>query len=157
VKTGRLAKLGRLGLPVLLIAVAVAVRLAFAADEVAIHVRTVLAADSPAGFDSRLGGYRRQLHQLFHYTSYRLVKEEERLTPFGNTNNFEIPGGRFLEVLPMAFKEDRLRLRVLLIEGTSPPPLDTDFTVPNHGNIWVGGPRNPDGVLLISIGAEATK
>ena len=43
----------------------------------------------------------------------------------------------------------------LLIEGTSPPPLDTDFTVPNRGNIWVGGPYNPDGVLLISIGAEA--
>jgi len=141
----------------LLIAGVTAVSLAFAEEQVTIHVRTVLATDSPTGFDSRLGNYRRQLHQLFHYTSFRLVKEEDRHTPFGNPNNFEIPGGRYLEVLPMQFKEDRLRLRVLLIEGTSPPPLDTDFTVPNHGNIWVGGPRNPDGVLLISIGAEATK
>jgi len=141
-----------------LLAAGVAVAsLAFAEDQVSIHVRTVLAADSAAGFDSRLGNYRRQLHQLFHYTSYRLVKEEDRHTPLGNPNIFEIPGGRYLEVLPMQLKEDRVRLRVLLIEGTSPPPLDTDFTVPNHGNIWVGGPRNPDGVLLISIGAEATR
>ena len=139
------------------LAACVVVRLAFAEEQVSIHVRTVLATDSPNGVDTRLANYRRQLHQLFHYSSYRLVKEEDRNTPFGNANNFEIPGGRYLEVLPMQLKEDRLRLRVLLIEGTSPPPLDTDFTVPNHGNIWVGGPRNPDGVLLISIGAEATQ
>jgi hypothetical protein len=138
------------------LAACILVRLAYAEEQVAIHVRTVLATDSPNGVDTRLANYRRQLHQLFHYPSYRLVKEEDRSTPFGNPNNFEIPGGRYLEVLPMQLKEDRLHLRVLLIEGTSPPPLDTDFTVPNRGNIWVGGPRNPDGVLLISIGAEAT-
>lgn len=142
--------------PLLVLVGAIAVRIALA-DEVALHVRTVLATDGSAGMDSRLASYRRQLHGLFHYSSYRLVKEEERRVPFGSPNNFEIPGGRYLEVLPIAFKEDRLRLRVLLIEGTSPPPLDTDFTVPNHGNIWLGGPRNPDGVLLISISAEATQ
>ena len=133
---------------------AIFVRLAVADSEVALRVRTVLATDSGSDFDQRLTGYRRQLRGLFHYTSYRLVKEE-RHCPFGLPNNFEIPGGRYLEVLPVALKENRLRLRVLLIEGTSPPPLDTDFTVPNRGNIWVGGPYNPDGVLLISIGAEA--
>jgi len=143
-------------LPLAVLLCAVAVRLAVADDEVALHVRTVLATDSGSDFDNRLDGYRRQLRGLFHYTSYRLVKEEERHCPLGRKNNFEIPGGRFLEVLPVALRENRVRLRVLLIEGTSPPPLDTDFTVPNRGNIWVGGPRNPEGVLLISIGAEAT-
>ncbi len=147
--------------PVLFLVAFAAASLAFAEDQVSIHVRTVFATDAPGGmpgFDSRLGGYRRQLHQLFHYTSYRLVKQEDRETPFGNRNNFDIPGGRYLEVLPVQFKEDRMRLRVLLIEGTNQaPPLDTDFTVPNHGNIWVGGPRNPDGALLISIGAEAIR
>jgi hypothetical protein len=143
--------------PLVALVCAVVARIALADDEVALHVRTVLATDSSADFDSRLTSYRRQLRGLFHYSSYRLVKEEERHCPFGLPNNFEIPGGRYLEVLPVALKEDRLRLRVLLIEGTRPPPLDTDFTVPNRGNIWVGGPRNPDGVLLISIGAEAMR
>jgi hypothetical protein len=143
--------------PLVAVLCAGAVRLALADGEVALHVRTVLATDSGAGIDSRLASYRRQLRGLFHYSSYRLVKEEDREGPFGSPNNFEIPGGRYLEVLPMAFKEDRLKLRVLLIEGTNAPPLDADFTVPNHGNIWVGGPRSPDGALLISIGAEATE
>ena len=143
-------------LPLAAVFCAVALRLALADDQIALHVRTVLATDSGSDFDTRLDGYRRQLRGLFHFTSYRLVKEEERHCPLGRRNNFEIPGGRYLEVLPVAFRENRMRLRVLLIEGTSPPPLDTDFTVPNRGNIWVGGPRNPDGVLLISIGAEGT-
>jgi hypothetical protein len=146
------------GIASMLVLCAVATRFALADDEaVALHVRTVLATDSGTDFDARLDGYRRQLRGLFRYSSYRLVKEEDRHCAFGRSNNFEIPGGRYLEVLPVQFREDRLKLRVLLIEGTSPPPLDTDFTVPNRGNIWVGGPRNPDGVLLISIGAEATE
>jgi hypothetical protein len=153
----KLPPVRRWAVPLCALLCAVAVRLALADGEVALHVRTVLATDSDSGVDSRLGSYRHQLRGLFHYSSYRLVKEEDRQGPFGSPNNFEIPGGRYLEVLPMEFKEDRLRLRVLLIEGTSAPPLDADFTVPNHGNIWVGGPRNPDGALLISIGAEATE
>jgi hypothetical protein len=142
--------------PLAVLLCALALRLALA-DEVALHVRTVLATESGSDFDNRLVGLRRQLRGLFHYSSYRLVKDEERHCPLGLKNNFEIPGGRFLEVMPVALRDDRVRLRVLLIEGTSPPPLDTDFTVPNRGNIWVGGPRNPDGALLISIGAEATQ
>jgi hypothetical protein len=146
------------GISLILMLCLVSPRFAFADDEVvALHVRTVLATDSGSDFDTRLDGYRRQLRGLFRYSSYRLLKEDERHCAFGRPNNFEIPGGRYLEVLPVQFREDRLKLRVLLIEGTSPPPLDTDFTVPNRGNIWVGGPRNPDGVLLISIGAEATQ
>ncbi len=155
--TLRLPPARRWIIPFVAWSIAIAFRIALADGEVLVHVRTVLATDSGLEIDSRLSSYRKQLRGLFHYSSYRLVKEEEHHGPFGSPTNFEIPGGRYLEVLPVAFKQDRLRLKVLLIEGTSPPPLDTDFTVPNHGNIWVGGPRNPDGVLLISIGAEAAK
>ena len=77
------------------------------ADEeaVALHVRTVLATDSGSDFDARLDGYRRQLRELFRYSSYRLVKEEDRHCAFGRPNNFEIPGGRYLEVLPVQFQQ----------------------------------------------------
>jgi hypothetical protein len=130
---------------------------ALADSQVALHVRTVLASDSGTEFDQRLDTCRRQLKALFHYPSFRLVKEEERRVPWGSQSSFDIPGGRYLQVVPVSEKENRLRLRVVLIEGASPPPLDTDFSVPNHGNIWVGGPRNPDGIVLISIGAEANQ
>lgn len=128
---------------------------AVAQSQVAVRVRTILATDSEGGFDRRLDSHRGQLKRLFRYSSYRLVKEEERQCAWGSPNNFEIPGGRYLQVLPIGYKGDRLKLKVILIEGPSSPPLDTDFSLPNHGNIWVGGPKHPEGVLLISIGAEA--
>lgn len=128
---------------------------ALAQSQVAVRVRTILATDSGSGFDVRLDSQQGQLRRLFRYSSYRLVKEEERRCAWGSPNNFEIPGGRYLQVLPIGYKGDRLKLKVILIEGSSAPPLDTDFSLPNHGNIWVGGPKHPEGVLLISIGAEA--
>lgn len=124
---------------------------------IALHVRTVLATDSGTDFDMRLDTCRRQLKGLFRYNSYRLVKEEERRVPFGSPNSFEIPGGRYLQVLPVAYLGDRVKLKVILIEGANAPQLDTDFSLPNHGSIWVGGPRHPEGTLLISIGAEAAQ
>jgi hypothetical protein len=127
---------------------------AVAAEQVALRVRTVLATDTGAEFDSRLAAQRDQLRSLFRYSSYRLVKEEERRCSWGSPNNFEIPGGRFLQVLPIGFEDDRVRLKVILIERGGAPPLDTNFSLPNHGTIWVGGPRHSEGVLLISIGAE---
>jgi len=129
--------------------------IALAAEQVAVRVRTVLATDTGSDFDSRLAPDRLQLHGLFRYSSYRLVKEEKRRCRWGSPNSFEIPGGRYLQVLPLGYKDNRLRLKVILIESGTAPPLDTDFSLPNHGNIWVGGPKHPDGVLLISIGAEA--
>jgi hypothetical protein len=129
--------------------------LALAQERVALRVRTVLATDTGSDFDDRLDQYRQQLTGLFRYSSYRLVKEEERRCIWGSPNSFEIPGGRYLQVLPIGYKNERVKLKVILIESGAAPPLDTDFSLPNHGNIWVGGPKHPDGVLLISIGAEA--
>jgi hypothetical protein len=129
---------------------------ALAQSEIALHVRTVLATDHGSDFDQRLDRERGQLKGLFRgYSSYRLVKEEDRRCPVGSPNNFEIPGGRYLQVMPIGAKEDRVKLKVTLLEGGNPPPLDTDVTLANHGNFWLGGPKHPDGVLLISIGAEA--
>ncbi|MGH7858042.1 MAG: hypothetical protein ACREQY_12005 [Candidatus Binatia bacterium] len=130
--------------------------LALAQEHVALRVRTVLATDTGSEFDARLDQHRQQLKGLFRYSSYRLVKEEERRCPWGSPNSFEIPGGRYLQVLPIGYKNERVKLKVILIESGN-APLDTDFSLPNHGNIWVGGPKHPDGVLLISIGAEADK
>lgn len=139
---------------VALVVVLALVGVAFADEDVAVRVRTVLATDTGSDFDVRLQQARQQLFGLFRYSSYRLVKEEERRCNWGSRNSFEIPGGRFLQVWPMGYKDERVRLKVILIEsGTA--PLDTDFSLPNQGTIWVGGPKHPDGVLLISIGADA--
>jgi len=134
--------------------IGLAAGVALAQSGVVVRVRTVLATDSGSEFDSRLEQQRRQLVGLFRYSSFRLVSEESRQCNFDSPQSFEIPGGRYLQVKPLGNREDRLRLKVVLLEGANRPPLDTLFSVPNHGNIWLAGPRHPEGTLLISIGAE---
>ena len=130
---------------------------ALAGSGVTLRVRTVLATNTGADFDARLEEQRRQLEGLFRYSSFQLVREERRYSDWGKPNSFEIPGGRFLQVVPKAYQDRRLKLKVVLIEGSAGPPLDTDFSLPNNGNIWVGGPKHSEGVLLISIGVEAER
>lgn len=145
---------GRIALTSVVLAALVATA-ALAEGGLELWVRTVLATDGGSFFDERLSKQRRQLEGLFRYSSYRLIKEERRHCRFGNPNSFEIPGGRYLQIIPKEFTGSRVHMKVTLIEGTSAPPLDTDFSLPNDGNIWVAGPKHPEGVLLISIGAEA--
>jgi hypothetical protein len=135
-------------------AVGVAAGVALAQSGVLVRVHTVLATDSGSEFDSRLEPQRRQLVGLFRYSSFRLVSDESRQCTFDSPQSFEIPGGRYLQVKPLGTRNDRLRLKVMLLEGASRPPLDTLFSVPDHGNIWLAGPRHPEGILLISIGAQ---
>jgi hypothetical protein len=151
IDAGRTARAALLG-------VAIAGGVAFAQQTgVLVRVRTVLATDTGSELDSRLDErQRRQLIGLFRYSSFRVVSEESRECDFDSPQSFQIPGGRYLQVKPLAARNDRLRLKVVLLDGASPPPLDTLFSVPNHGNIWLAGPRHPDGALLISIDAEAS-
>ena len=85
------------------------------------------------------------------------MSEESRECELDSPQSFQIPGGRYLQVKPLGTRNDRLRMKVVLLEGASPPPLDTLFSVPNHGNIWLAGPHHPDGTLLISINAEESR
>lgn len=135
--------------------VGVASGVALAQSGILVRVRTVLATDSGSEFDARLEPQRRQLVGLFRYSSFRLVSDESRRCGFDSPQSFEIPGGRYLQVKPLGARNDRLRLKVMLLEGASRPPLDTLFSVPDHGNIWLAGPRHPEGILLISIGVHS--
>jgi hypothetical protein len=126
---------------------------AWAGDRVVIEIGTVLATNSSKHFDSQLASMRHQLENLFRYTSYELVKQEDRDVGCGDPAHFEIPGGRHLRVMPKEARADGVSLNVRLLKN-SHVLMDTDFTLGNRGTIMVGGPRYEDGVLIIWIGAR---
>jgi hypothetical protein len=131
----------------------VAVGLAEAGERVAVQVATVLATNSGEHFDSQLAAMRQQLEKLPHYRSYQLVKRESRDVACGDAVDVEIPGGRFLRVVPKSIGGDRVSLNVLLRQDAR-SVVRTDVTVGPAGNVLVGGPRHGDGVLIIWIGAQ---
>ena len=124
-----------------------------AANAVEIRIGAVLASNSSQEFDARLASMHRQFNTLFPYTSYRLVKEERQRVPWGGKVAFDIPGGRYVLVIPREYKNDRVSMKVMVIEG-SRPIVDTSVSLRNHATFLVGGPRQHEGVLILSIGAD---
>ena len=120
---------------------------------VEIRIGAVLASNSGKEFDARLASLHRQFDILFPYSSYRLVKEERQQVPWGGKAGFDIPGGRYVLVVPREFKNDRVSMKVMVLEGAR-PIIDTVLSLRNHATFLIGGPRQADGVLILSIGAD---
>jgi len=124
-----------------------------AINAVEVRIGAVIASNSGKEFDARLASLHRQFDVLFPYSSYRLVKEDKQKVPWGGKAGFDIPGGRYVLVVPREFKNDRVSMKVMVIEGAR-PIIDTVLSLRDHATFLIGGPRQPDGVLILSIGAD---
>ena len=122
-------------------------------DGVEVRIDTVLASSARKGFDPALARLKRPFTQLFPYSSYRLVQGERRMMPWRRSEQFLLPGGRYLVVTPRGISGDRVSLGIMLIQG-SRPLVNTVLSLKNRGVFLVGGPRYQDGVLIIAIGAR---
>lgn len=123
------------------------------ANVVEVRIGAVLASNSGKDFDQRLASMQRQFNTLFAYSSYRLVKEQRQQVAWGEKVSFDIPGGRYVLVIPKEFKDNRVLMKVMVIEG-SRPIVDTVLSLRDHATFLVGGPREHDGVVILSIGAD---
>jgi len=123
---------------------------------VEVRIGAVLASNSGKEFDQRLASMQRQFNTLFAYSSYRLVKEQRQQVLWGERVAFDIPGGRYVVVTPKEFKNDRVLMKVVVIEGTR-PIVDTALSLRDHATFLVGGPRSHDGVIILSIGADTIR
>ena len=120
---------------------------------VEVHIGAVLASNSGQSFDNRLVALRKQFSSLFPYSSYQLIREEKRQLVWGSKGDFDLPGGRFLVVIPREYnyKNNFVSLQIMLISETR-PIVQTTLALRNNGTFLVAGPRYRDGVLLIAIG-----
>ena len=123
---------------------------------VEVRIGAVVASNSGQAFDQRLIALQRQFASLFHYSSYRLIREERRRVAWKRQAEFNLPGGRFLLVMPREYKDGRVSLSLMLAHGTR-PLVNTAFALRNHGTFLVAGPHHEDGVLIIAIGASTTR
>jgi hypothetical protein len=116
---------------------------------VQVKIGTILASNEWEDFDPKLDRLKKQL-EVIKYSSYRLIKEEAKKVPWQANVVFEIPGGRSLVVMPQEYRNQRLSLKVRLLQGDK-PLVDTTVRLPNRGNFLLGGPAHEEGVLILSI------
>jgi hypothetical protein len=120
-----------------------------AQKEVQVQVGIILASNESDCLDPKLSRMKSQL-EVIKYRCYHLLNEQIQKVPWQSNVVFEIPGGRFLVVMPQEFRNNRLSLKVRLLEGEK-PLLDTTVRLRNRGNFLLGGPPHDSGVLIISI------
>jgi hypothetical protein len=126
------------------------------AEEVELHIETVLASNSSKGFDSRLQDLKPLLVRTFRYSSYRLVQDIRQQARWGEEIKVALPGERYMEVTPKAYDRHRVSLQVTLREGINPTSLlNASLSFPDSGTVVFAGRRQKDGVLIIRIGATA--
>jgi hypothetical protein len=120
---------------------------------VEVRIGAVVASNAEQTFDPRLASLRKQFDSLFPFTSYRLIKEETRRVAWGRQAGFDLPGGRYLLVIPREYKDGRVSMKLILVES-SRPLIDTVLGLRNQGTFLVAGPRHQEGRLIIAIGAD---
>jgi len=118
-----------------------------------IRIGAVVASNTGQLFDPRLANLKPQFDSLFPYSSYRLLMNERRRVEWGSRAGFDLPGGRYLLVVPREYKDGRVSLKILLVDG-SRALVDTVLALRDEGTFLVGGPRHKQGVLIIAIGAR---
>ncbi|OGQ48737.1 MAG: hypothetical protein A3I10_05130 [Deltaproteobacteria bacterium RIFCSPLOWO2_02_FULL_57_26] len=116
-----------------------------------LHLRigTILASNESEDFDPKLSRMKNQL-EVIKYSSYRLIKEEVQKVQWRLNAVFEVPGGRSLVILPQEYRNQRLALKVRLLQGDK-PLVDTTVRLRNRGYFLLGGPAHEGGVLILSI------
>ena len=118
-----------------------------------VNIGTILATNQADCADSQLSKMKQQL-EMIKYRCYHLVKEDSQKVSWLANGVFDIPGGRSLVVMPQEYRNNRISLKVRLLEGEK-PIVDTTVRVPNRGNFLLGGPAHEGGVLILSISAAA--
>jgi hypothetical protein len=126
---------------------------ASAENRTTIQIQTVLASNQGRTFDARLANLKPELKQL-RFRSYNLVSSETRVVHGnGGQSGIELPNGRYLHVTTREHTPRHLRLHILLNEGNR-PVVNTYVKLELGSVVLLGGPRDENGTLVITLGSR---
>lgn len=91
-----------------------------------------------------------RLREVFGYASYEPVSAFEMTMPLGVAQRFALPGGREMEIQPLAVRAAVVRMLVRIKRGPV-GELATVMDVPARRPVLIGGPPHDSGVLIIAI------
>lgn len=91
-----------------------------------------------------------RLREVFGYSSYEPISAFEMIMPLGLAQRFALPGGRELEIQPVAVRPPAVRILVRVRRG-SVMELTATMDVPPRRPALIGGPPHGPGVLIIAI------
>jgi RNA polymerase sigma-70 factor, ECF subfamily len=95
-----------------------------------------------------------RLQEVFGYSSYEPISAFETTMPIGMAQRFALPGGRELQIQPLAIRPPVVRVAVKVVRGAL-AEIATVMDVPPRRPALIGGPPHGPGVLIIAIRSRA--
>jgi RNA polymerase sigma-70 factor (ECF subfamily) len=105
---------------------------------------------SGCGLPVRLKLWVPRLQQVFQYSSYEPISAFETTMPIGVLQRFALPGGREMEIQPLAVRGPIVRVLIRVRRGPV-GELATVMDVPPRRPALIGGLPHDSGVLIIAI------
>ena len=133
-----------------LVVVASTVGPAWAARDIHVVVKAVLASQSSEYLDPSLSDFVEELKSVFRYSSYRLLSENKVDLSMKETGAVSLPGKRILEITPVRISGKRVELKLVIFKNKK-EIFRTVSQLLNQSSIIVGGPEYKDGYLLFNI------
>ena len=122
----------------------------FAAPDIGIRVKTILASQDSAHVDPQLKNLVGELKSVFRYTSYRLLSENRLRLQITQTGTVALPGNRILRITPTGIRGKRAELNLVILKDNR-QIFQTTIQLLNRKSITIGGPRHKKGILLLNI------
>ena len=124
------------------------------APVLSVHVDSMVARDTGAEIDQRLGPEAGRLQALFDYSSYQLLRTDEADTRCGKQVEFILPDERILHVLPVATHGNLIALELVLFAGAR-AVMRTQLKMPKGGLLVLVGSRSPQEASITSLRVDA--
>jgi hypothetical protein len=141
---------------VAMLASAVAVATTLPATVLALEIQVIAVHAAETGpTDPQLASLRPRLRRLVSYRSFQVVQDETRRCRQRDTEEFLLPGGRILHLVPKSMDGETILMKVRLLDDGR-RLVDTDVRMRNGGTLLFGvGHDGPGGQgLLIVLRAE---
>lgn len=119
---------------------------AFAQAQVNVRVDVIVASNDGTGVAPALRGQAQSLTgQFSNFSSFKLAKSEQLKLSQGATSSVSLPGGSVARFTLQNAQQGRFQIQIAVPGG------QTTFDASPGGMIFVGGPRAPDGTLILMI------
>jgi hypothetical protein len=123
---------------------------ALAEDSCRISVTTILAAHDDTTIDPKLETQVGELQSIFNYTAYRLLGGEHLTLETGQSGSVSLPGKHDLSITLRQIHNDRASMD-LQMSRQSQSVFQTSIQLLNRGNLFIGGPKYLNGILIFKI------
>lgn len=120
-----------------------------------IQVTTVRATEQGQS-DPVLVGLRPQLRRIVGARSYQVVSQERRRCTWRNAEDFALPAGVSMHLLPRSLEQGTVVMQVRLLDGRR-RIVHTDVRLRNRGTMVFGmghDPHGSEGSLIVLLKAE---